>query len=70
MDYLFCMSTATAQLLEEFERLSPGEQREFSRVILHRTAKLDYAAPTDEELTAAAASVFALHDKEEDAPPR
>ncbi len=70
MDYLFSMSTATAHLLEEFERLSPGEQREFSRVILHRTAQLDYAAPTDEELTAAAASVFALHDKEEDAPSR
>jgi len=51
-------------LLEEFEQLSPGEQKEFSRVILHRTAQLDYAAPTDEELTAAAASVFALHDKE------
>jgi len=63
------MSTATAHLLEEFERLSPGEQREFSRVILHRTTQLDYAAPTDDELTAAA-SVFALHDKEEDAPPR
>ena len=63
--YLFSMSTATAHLLEEFEQLSPGEQREFSRVILHRTVQLDYAAPTDEELTAAAASVFALRDKEE-----
>jgi hypothetical protein len=70
VDYLFSMSTATAHSLEEFERLSPGEQREFSRVILHRTAQLDYAAPTDDELTAAAASVFALHDKEEDAPAR
>ncbi|MGB7749561.1 MAG: hypothetical protein WBN75_19995 [Verrucomicrobiia bacterium] len=58
------MSTATAHLLEEFERLSPGGQREFGRVILHRTAHLDYAAPTDDEL-AAAAGVFALHDKEE-----
>jgi hypothetical protein len=64
------MSTATAHLLEEFEPLSPVEQREFSSVILHRTAQLDYAAPTDDELTAAAASVFALHDKEEDVPAR
>ena len=59
------MSTATAHLLEEFERLSPDEQREFSCVILHRTGQFDYAAPTDEELMVAAASVFALHDKEE-----
>ncbi|MGO8766818.1 MAG: hypothetical protein ACLQSR_17000 [Limisphaerales bacterium] len=64
------MSTATAQLLEEFERLPPGEQREFRRAILHRTAQLDCAAPTDEELTATAASVFSLHDKEEDATAR
>ncbi len=64
MHYLFSMSTATAHLLEEFERLSPGEQREFSRVILHRTAQLDYTASTGDELPAAA-SVFALHDKEE-----
>jgi hypothetical protein len=58
------MSTATAHLLEAFEQLSPGQQREFSRVILHRTAQLDYAAPADDELTAVA-SVFALCDKEE-----
>ena len=59
------MSTATTHSLEEFERLSLSEQKEFSNVILHRTAQIDYEVPTQEKWTAAAAgSVFALHNKE------
>lgn len=54
-------------LLDEFERLSPSEQREFSAVIVHRTAQLDYGEVFDEELTISAARVFALLDEEEDA---
>ncbi len=64
------MSTSTAHLLEEFERLSPDEQREFSAVIVHRTAQLEYGDITDEELTASAARVFAMLDEEEDAKAR
>ena len=63
------MSTTTAHLLEEFERLSPEEQREFSAVIVHRAAQFDYGDITDEELTASATSVFAMLD-EDDCLPR
>lgn len=64
------MSTTTAQLLEEFDRLPPEEQREFSAVIVHRTAQFDYGDITDEELTASAARIFAMLDEEEDAQAR
>jgi len=64
------MSTATAQLLAEFERLSPAEQKEFSAIIVHRAALLDYGEITDEELTASAGRIFALLDEEEDAQTR
>jgi hypothetical protein len=65
------MSTATAQLLAEFERLSPDEQREFSTIIVRRTALLDdYGDVTDEELTASAGRIFAMLDEEEDAQTR
>ena len=59
------MSTATVQLLHEFEKLSLDQQREFSEAILHRAAQLDYDAPSDEELTAAAREVFSMLDSEE-----
>ena len=61
------MSTATAHLLDEFQRLSADEQKEFSAIIVHQAARLNYGDVTDEELTAAAASVFAMLDEEEDA---
>ena len=64
------MSTTTAHLLEEFDRLPPEEQREFSAVIVHRTAQFDYGDVTDEELTASAARIFSILDEEEDAPAR
>ena len=64
------MSTATAQLLEAFDRLAPEEQREFSAVIVRRAAQLDYGEITDEELTASASRIFALLDEEEDAQAR
>ena len=67
---LFSMSTATAHLLQEFERLSPDEQREFSAVIVHRTSHFDYGAINDEELTASAARIFSMLDEEEDAQTR
>ena len=60
------MSTLTAQLLEQFEQLPADDQREFSRAILHRTAHLDYDAPSDDELTVAAREMFAMLDHEED----
>lgn len=61
------MSTATAQLRAEFERLSLDEQKEFSSIIVHRAALLDYGEITDEELTASAGRIFAMLDEEEDA---
>jgi hypothetical protein len=64
---LTCMRAATAQLLEEFDRLPADEQREFSSVIVRRAAMLDYGDVTDEELTASAARMFAMFDAEEDA---
>jgi hypothetical protein len=64
------MSTATALLLKEFERLPPDEQREFTAVIIHRVAQLDYGEVTDEELTVSAARMFAMLDEEEDAQAR
>ena len=64
------MSTTTAQLLEEFDRLPPAEQREFSAVIVHRAAQLDYGDPTDEELTVSAGRIFAMLDEEEHAQAR
>jgi hypothetical protein len=60
------MSAATAHLLQEFEKLPLDQQREFSDVILHRTAQFDYDAPSDEKLTVAAREVFAMLDREED----
>jgi hypothetical protein len=65
--YSSAMSTATAHLLSEFDRLSPEEQREFSAILLRRTAQIDYGDITDEELTASAARVFEMLDAEEDA---
>ena len=70
MFYSPSMSTTTAHLLEEFERLSPDEQREFSAVIVRRAAQFDYGEITDEELTASAARIFAMLDEEEDAKTR
>ena len=64
------MSTATAHLLEAYDRLLPEEQREFSAVIVHRAAQLDYGDISDEELTASAARMFAMLDAEEDAQTR
>jgi hypothetical protein len=64
------MSTATAHLLAEFERLSPDEQREFNAIMVRRAAQLGYGDITDEELTASAARVFAMLDEEEDAQAR
>ena len=64
------MSTSTAHLIEEFERLSLDEQREFSAIIVRRSAQLDYGDITDEELTVSAGRVFAMLDEEEDAKAR
>jgi len=64
------MSKATAQLLKEFDRLAPEDQREFSAIILRRAAQLDYGDITEEELTASAARIFAMLDQEEDAQTR
>jgi hypothetical protein len=61
------MSTATADLLKEFDKLPVDAQREVSDAILHRTAQFDYDAPSDDELTAAAREVFAILDREEEA---
>jgi hypothetical protein len=61
------MGTGTAHLLSEFDRLPPDEQREFSAIIIRRTAQIDYGDITDEEMTASAAKVFAMLDAEEDA---
>jgi hypothetical protein len=66
VSYFSAMSSATAQLLSEFDRLSPEEQREFSAILLRRTAQIDYGDITDEELTASAARVFEMLDGEED----
>ena len=43
------MGTATTQLLAAFDQLPPEEQREFSAVIVHRSAQLDYGDISDEE---------------------
>ena len=59
------MSTATTQLLDEFDRLPPAEQREFRAVIVQRAAQLDYGDVTDEELTASANRIFSMLDEEE-----
>lgn len=64
--YFFAMSTATEHLLSEFDRLSPEEKREFSTIVLRRTADIDFGDVTDEELMASAATVFAMLDAEED----
>ncbi len=64
------MSTAAAQLLEAFDQLPPDDQREFSALIVHRAAQLDYGDISDEELTASAARMFAMLDEEEDAQAR
>lgn len=64
------MSTAASQLLEEFDRLPPAEQREFSAVIVHRAAQLDYGDLSDEELTVSASRIFAMLDEEEHAQAR
>ncbi len=64
------MSTATAKLLDAFDRLAPEEQQEFSAVIVHRAAQLDYGDISDQEMTASAARLFAMLDEEEDAQAR
>ncbi len=68
--YFLGMSSATARLLEEFDRLPTEEQREFSALIVHRAAHFDYGDITDEELTASAATIFTMLDEEEDAQAR
>lgn len=68
--YALGVSTETANLLAAFERLSPAEQREFTAVIVRRAAQIEYGEITDEELTASAARVFEMLDKEEDAAAR
>ncbi len=64
------MSTATAHLLEEFENLPPEDQREFSSIVLKKTALFDYDAPQDEELMSAASMMASFLDEEEDAAER
>lgn len=64
------MGTGTAHLLSEFDRLPPDEQREFSAIIIRRTAQVDYGDVADLEMTASAAAVFAMLDAEEDAQAR
>lgn len=64
------MSTATAHLLSEFDRLWPEEKREFSAIVLRRSADIDFGDITDQQLTAAAAPVSAMLDAEEDAKAR
>ena len=64
------MSTATSQLLKEFDRLAPEDQREFSAIILRRAAREDYGDITEEELTASAARIFEMLDQEENAQAR
>jgi hypothetical protein len=59
------MSTATAQLLCEFEKLSPLDQKEFSYVIFQKTAEVNHGDIADEELTSSAARIFAMFDEEE-----
>ena len=60
------MSTETAQLLQQFDKLPLQERKELTDAILRRAAQFDYEAPSDEELTAAAAQVFTMLDREED----
>ena len=60
------MSTETTQLLQQFDKLPLQERKELSDAILHRAAQFDYEAPSDGELTAAAAQVFTMLDREED----
>jgi hypothetical protein len=59
------MSTEAAKLLQQFDELPLQEQKELSDAILKRTAKFDYEEPSDAELTAAAARVFEMLDREE-----
>ncbi len=64
------MSTATAHLLQEFENLPPEDQREFSSIVLKKTARFDYEAPQDEEMISAASIMATFLDEEEDAAER
>ena len=64
------MSAATAQLLEEFENLPLADKKEFSCIVLSKTAHFDYEELGDDELMSAASMVASLLDGEEDASSR
>jgi hypothetical protein len=62
------MSGEASELLQRFDALPLQERKEVSDLILRRAAKFDYDEPSDKELTAAAARVFEVLDREENDP--
>ncbi len=59
------MSNKAQNVLNEFRRLDPSEQRLVWNQLAQSFAPADYGALSDDELTAIADQTFVLLDKEE-----
>lgn len=62
------MSSATAQLLAQYETLPVSEKQEFVNALLRRMPPLDSGVLEDEELAVAGDQIAAMLDKEENDP--
>lgn len=56
------MSASVKQILEEFQLLTPGDQREAAAAILRGLAELDYPRLEDEALSQIADESFKEYD--------
>ncbi len=65
--YTEIMTATAANILEEFKRLDPAEQRLVLNELAGIVVPSDYEPLTDDELTAVADETFVLLDKEEEA---
>jgi hypothetical protein len=59
------MSSATSQLLAQYETLPVTDKQEFVNALLRRMPPLDSGALEDDDLAAAGDQVAAMLDKEE-----
>lgn len=59
------MSSATAELLAQYDTLTAEEKREFVDALFRRLPPLDSGPPEDEDLALAGDQVAAMLDEEE-----
>ena len=62
---MLTVSRAAQAIIQDFNRLPPGEQMAVYEAIARQVTPLDHGPLSDEDLTAIAAESFAMLDEEE-----